>query len=131
MYAEDSGDLLAEAHQASKWMWEVDANMAGPMARSRDGKDYFVNEVAMANLDNYSRIGPVMIRQWFVRDKALVARVSLLLLTAENDAYVLDGRCEALTDVPLDAFFLNVLDMESPQLRRRYGLPSSDKVKGK
>ncbi|KZT68815.1 hypothetical protein DAEQUDRAFT_788403 [Daedalea quercina L-15889] len=51
-YAEDEGEKLSEARHARKWLREVDPNAGGPMARTEQGTDYFVNEVAMANLDN-------------------------------------------------------------------------------
>ncbi|KZT64475.1 hypothetical protein DAEQUDRAFT_769652 [Daedalea quercina L-15889] len=123
-YSEDSGDILEEARQASKWLREVDPNAGGPMARSGDGKDYFVNEVALATLDRFGRIGPVLIRRWFTHNKELVAQVSPLLVHADNLGYVLDERSSALTlDIPLSMFFLNTLDLCNGAIRQQYGLP--------
>lgn len=42
--------------------------------------DYFVNEIAMANVDTLGRIAPVMVRHWFSRKNELFARVSPLLI---------------------------------------------------
>ncbi|TFY59665.1 hypothetical protein EVJ58_g5640 [Rhodofomes roseus] len=128
-YAEDSNGQLSEARQASKWLWEVDPNAGGPMARSKDGKDYFVNEVAMANLDELGRIGPVMVQRWFMRDQRLMARVTPLLIDEGNTGYVLDERPGAMKDVAVDAFFLDVTDMASPIIRQQYRLPETDVVK--
>ena len=36
-----------------KWAEEVNANLAGPMAWAPDGKQYFINELAMADLPSY------------------------------------------------------------------------------
>ncbi|KAI0323277.1 hypothetical protein GY45DRAFT_1213627, partial [Cubamyces sp. BRFM 1775] len=47
LYPEDAGPQLNHPSQAKKWAHEVDPNLAAPMARSSEGKDYFVNELAM------------------------------------------------------------------------------------
>ncbi|EPQ49899.1 hypothetical protein GLOTRDRAFT_28091, partial [Gloeophyllum trabeum ATCC 11539] len=45
-YPQDSWPRLSEACQAARWRYEIDGNLASPMARS-NGKDYFVEEVCM------------------------------------------------------------------------------------
>ncbi|KAH9925773.1 uncharacterized protein B0H18DRAFT_1085196 [Fomitopsis serialis] len=122
-YAEDTRDTLSEARQAAKWLWEVDPNASGPMARSEQGKDYFVNEISMANLDSFGRIGPVMIRRWFMRKEELFARVNPLLID-------MDERTAAAFDLPLGAFFLNAIDLQNTTVQRQYGLPSTANIAG-
>ncbi|KAI9070340.1 hypothetical protein FKP32DRAFT_1531282, partial [Trametes sanguinea] len=46
-YPEDAGDRLSHCRQAKKWAEEVDPNLAAPMARTPEGKDIYVNEIAM------------------------------------------------------------------------------------
>ncbi|KII83449.1 hypothetical protein PLICRDRAFT_32899 [Plicaturopsis crispa FD-325 SS-3] len=49
-YAEDTGGLFMDgAWHGEKWRFHADPNLAAPMARGSDGKDYFVEELAMAN----------------------------------------------------------------------------------
>lgn len=61
LYHKDNGSKLCEAWHGGRWRDEVNPVLAGPMARSETGKDYFVNEVAMANIDAQGTIAPVMV----------------------------------------------------------------------
>ncbi|KAI0739726.1 hypothetical protein C8Q80DRAFT_1051189, partial [Daedaleopsis nitida] len=47
MYPEDDNGRLADARHGARWLHEVDPDLAAPMARGEDGRDYFVNEFAM------------------------------------------------------------------------------------
>ena len=129
-YAEDAGAALSEARHAAKWLCEVDAQAGGPMARSEQGKDYFVNEIAMANIDTLGRIAPVMIRRWFSRKDELFAKVSSLLIDDTRTSFLVDERPTGTFDLPLSAFFLDALDLQNDTVRQQYGLPSLANIAG-
>ncbi|KAJ7714682.1 hypothetical protein B0H14DRAFT_2306770, partial [Mycena olivaceomarginata] len=68
VFGEDSGDKLGEACQAEKWKLEVvAADLAGPMVR-HEGKDYFVNEPALANIGCMGDYSAVLPCRWFLRN---------------------------------------------------------------
>ncbi|KAJ6580335.1 hypothetical protein B0H10DRAFT_2179659 [Mycena sp. CBHHK59/15] len=96
LYPEDSGKRLEEARQGAKWKDEVDGNLSAPMARAENGKDYFVEEPALANIDDDGTIGPVMPMRWFTRN---------------GNAYVIDGTLQGCLELPLTAFFLTAVDL--------------------
>ncbi|KZT20338.1 hypothetical protein NEOLEDRAFT_1165089 [Neolentinus lepideus HHB14362 ss-1] len=129
-YPEDSGYHLEDARQAERWRDEVDGNLACPMVRDRDGKDYFVEEPCLASIDGLGRIAPIMPMCWFTRGGRTWARVHLLRLTRYSDAFVIDGRPDSTLDIPLDVFFMSVLDLQDHDTQRRYGLPSPDRIAG-
>ncbi|KAH9946550.1 hypothetical protein B0H21DRAFT_822615 [Amylocystis lapponica] len=112
----------------ARWLHEVDANLAGPMARGADGKDYYVDEIALANLDDMGRVGPVMVRRWFRRGGELVARVNPLLVHHDGRHFLVDERKKSTLVVPLSAFLLSVEDLDSPQIQAHYNLPSPSAV---
>ncbi|KAI0054859.1 hypothetical protein BV25DRAFT_1766987, partial [Artomyces pyxidatus] len=128
--AEDSGVKLEEARQAQRWLSEVDGNLAGPMARTKHGKDFFVYEPALANIDCLGTTAPVMPTRWFTREGRIFARVHRLRLTKEGDSYVIDGRTSECCDIPLEAFVLSVIELNEPELQRRYRLPAPSNIKG-
>lgn len=65
LYAEDAGNALSEARHGKQWKNEVPADLAGPMARTSTGKDFFVHEIAMANVDDRGTVAPVMVTRWY------------------------------------------------------------------
>lgn len=130
MYPEDSGGKLEEARQAAKWKEEVNGNISGPMARGTGGKDYYVEEVCFARLDNAGAIGPVMPMRWFTRNGNLMSIAHPLRLTPSRTAFIIDGSDEACVEIPLQNYFLNVRDLEDPECQSRYGIPPPSSIAG-
>ncbi|KAJ7808632.1 hypothetical protein B0H14DRAFT_3091039 [Mycena olivaceomarginata] len=130
LYPEDSGQRLEEARQAAKWKQEVDGNISGPMARGTGGKDFFVEEVCFAKLDSHGSVGPVMPMRWFTREGQMWSIAHPLRLTASNSAFVIDGRESTCLEIPLDKYFLNVRDLEDPDVQARYSIPPPSSIAG-
>ncbi|KAH9851930.1 hypothetical protein C2E23DRAFT_780036 [Lenzites betulinus] len=130
LYAEDAGNVLREARHGRRWGVEVDPNLAGPMARSATGKDYYVHEIALANIDEHGTIAPVVIARWFQRGGNLIAKAHPLRTTADRAQFVVDARSSENLEVPLTSFLLNVEDLSSAQVQAKWGLPPPDKVQG-
>ncbi|KAF7349031.1 hypothetical protein MVEN_01424500 [Mycena venus] len=124
-----AGERLEEARQAAKWKQEVDGNISGPMARGRGGKDYFVEEVCFAKLDG-GMVGPVMPMRWFTRQGRMWSIAHPLRLTAAKSAFVIDGRESSCLEIPLDDYFLNVRDLEDPDVQVRYTIPPPSSIAG-
>ncbi|KAL6307553.1 hypothetical protein BKA93DRAFT_727298, partial [Sparassis latifolia] len=127
---EDSGDCLGECRQAARWRLEADANIACPMAWGKDGKHYFIEEVAMANMDSYGTVSPVMIKRWCEKGGELWASINSLLLWADGSKFVVDCRQGANKELRLDAFFLSAKELMLPEIQCQYGLPSPQSIKG-
>ncbi|KAJ7687827.1 hypothetical protein B0H17DRAFT_1203347 [Mycena rosella] len=123
LYPEDTGCRLEEARQAAKWKEEVDGNVSSPMARAENGRDYYVEEAALANIDPDGTVAPVMPMRWFTRHGVLWAVVHRLRITQNHDAYVIDGTPTGCLELPLTAFFLTAEDLDEPDCQRRYNLP--------
>ncbi|KAJ7916453.1 hypothetical protein B0H13DRAFT_2449123 [Mycena leptocephala] len=130
LYPEDSGRRLEEARQAAKWKQEVDGNISGPMARGNGGKDFFVEEVCFAKLDSHGSVGPVMPMRWFTREGRMWSIAHPLRLTASKSAFVIDGRESTCLEIPLDNYFLNVRDLEDPDVQARYSIPPPSSIAG-
>ncbi|KAJ7848534.1 hypothetical protein B0H13DRAFT_1906711 [Mycena leptocephala] len=130
LYPEDSGRRLEEARQAAKWKQEVDGNISGPMARGNGGKDFFVEEVCFAKLDSHGSVGPVMPMRWFTREGRMWSIAHPLRLTASKSAFVIDGRESTCLEIPLDDYFLNVRDLEDPDVQARYSIPPPSSIAG-
>lgn len=130
LYSEDGGETLHEARHGRRWGREVDAVLAGPMARSKTGKDYFVNEVALAVVDAQGSAVPVMIARWFRRSDEVVAKVHPLRLTPDKHQFVIDARPHKVVDVPLTSFLLNAEDLQQAHTQAEWGLPAPDKIHG-
>ncbi|KAJ7719255.1 hypothetical protein B0H14DRAFT_3098620 [Mycena olivaceomarginata] len=124
------GQRLEEARQAAKWKQEVDGNISGPMARGTGGKDFFVEEVCFAKLDSHGSVGPVMPMRWFTREGRMWSIAHPLRLTASNSAFVIDGRESTCLEIPLDKYFLNVRDLEDPDVQARYSIPPPSSIAG-
>lgn len=127
-YPEDSGTLLGEACQADKWYREVDGALAAPMARSATGKDYYVEEPCLVSEGD--AVTPVMPVRWFRRGHVLWAKAHRLLPDLASGGFAIDGRGASCVNIPLSAFFLNVLDLEKEHCQHRYGIPPP-KILGK
>ncbi|CDO74677.1 hypothetical protein BN946_scf184828.g17 [Trametes cinnabarina] len=98
LYSEDGDGKLEEARQGRRWHEEIDPVLAGPMARSEVGKDYYVNEMALAKLRAEEPATPVMIARWFMRAGLLVAKVYPLRMTPDRRQFVVDARPSAVKD---------------------------------
>ncbi|KAL7285971.1 hypothetical protein ACG7TL_001086 [Trametes sanguinea] len=122
----------SELRGAKRWAHEVDANLAAPMARSADGKDYFVNELAMANIDAFGYLAPVVPIRWFRRDGALFAKACLVRLDTSMQGtptkFVVDAQESGEVDIPLSKFVLNVEDLCTPEVQERWALPPPDHI---
>ncbi|KAJ7308592.1 hypothetical protein DFH08DRAFT_944451 [Mycena albidolilacea] len=130
LYPEDSGDRLEEGRQAAKWKEEVDGNISGLMARGNGGKDYHIEEVCFAKLNNAGAIGPVMPMRWFTRNGRLLSIAHQLHLTPSRSAFIIDGRAAACIEIPLKNYFLNILDLEEPDCQSRYDVPPPSSISG-
>ncbi|KAI0669224.1 hypothetical protein C8Q78DRAFT_1042302 [Trametes maxima] len=132
VYAEDAGDQLKHPRQAKKWAHEVDPNLSAPMARNAEGKDFFVNELAMANIDSLGYVAPVVPVRWFSRDGALlsVAYPVRLRNSSAGERLVIDARVSQQLEIPLTAFILNVDDLLDAEVQRVWSLPAPDAIDG-
>jgi hypothetical protein len=122
LYPEDNGEKLEEARQAAKWKEEVNGNISGPMAHGNGGKDYYVEEVCFAKLDNGRGIGPVMPMCWFTRNGKLMSIAHPLRLTPSKSAFIIDRSDNACIEIPIDDYFLNVCDLEDTEYQSRYDI---------
>ena len=106
VFTEDSGERLAEACQAEKWKNDVHADLAGPMARHL-GKDYFVNEPALAALGvGDDEMVAVLPSRWFIREGKLYARVQRLMSHPTEDCLLINNHSNSCEEVPLDSFIV-------------------------
>ena len=128
-YARDSGDGLYETREARKWLQDVDANLAGPMARAH-GKDYFVNELAMANIPALGGTVPVIIQRWYEKDAKLVANVHPVGLTPDRTKFLVDARRSSGQEVALEAFVMSVEEMNTGEVQALYGIPPPASIAG-
>lgn len=79
--------MLEDTRQARKWLKDVDANLAAPMARVRRGdtnRDYYVHELALVQPHSEECARPVMIKRWYEKEGELVADVHPMRLTPER-----------------------------------------------
>ncbi|KII94845.1 hypothetical protein PLICRDRAFT_693166 [Plicaturopsis crispa FD-325 SS-3] len=129
-YSEDTGARIEEARQAERWRTEVDGNLAGPMARGDDGRDYFVEEPCMANIDQWGTPGPVMPMRWFIRDGAYWTQAHHLRISDDRTSFLIDARPEGCVELPLTAFFLTVVDLAIPECQALYGIPNPNAIAG-
>lgn len=108
----------------------MDANLAGPMARSATGKDYFVEEVAVVDIPGRG-LSPVMVSRWFMKDSILWATVLPLRVTPDRSRYVVDARAGQQLEIPLDAFRLCIVDLQdNPTVLEALQLPACGEVEG-
>ncbi|OJT11326.1 hypothetical protein TRAPUB_12201, partial [Trametes pubescens] len=128
LYPEVDGNKLCEARHAKRWQDEVDAALAAPMARSTTGKDYFVNEVALANIDMQGTVAPVMVARWFIRAGKLIAKAHPMRLTLDGVELVIDAREQKTIEIPLTSFVLNIDNLLSSHTQAEWRLPAPDKI---
>ncbi|KZV93208.1 hypothetical protein EXIGLDRAFT_749245 [Exidia glandulosa HHB12029] len=140
-YPQRSGCRREHLCQGDKWVSEVDASLAGPMARF-NGQDYFVGEVAIADLTSDKPEVPsypssaVLIQRWHTTpassanaashpDSRLYARVERL--TVSTHGFRLEHTGDVWT-VPLSAFITSYPRLEEDH--QRYSLPDPKTVAG-
>ena len=86
------------------------------MVRAPDGRDYFVNELAIIRVGGALAFKPVMIQRWYQQEGTIWADVSPLLLTEDKSGLVVDSRKSNKLRIPLDAFqytIAEILDSKS------------------
>ncbi|KAG8978953.1 hypothetical protein FRB90_008233, partial [Tulasnella sp. 427] len=126
-YAEDCGKHVSEARHGSRWAREVNANLAGPMARLECGGsfiDFYVHEIALANVDSYGTYAPVLPTRWFERSGKLFARTHRVQVNSTRTAFIIDA--SHCADIPLSAFFASLVELKGSH--RAYGLPSPTEI---
>lgn len=100
------------------------------MARDEDvGKDYFVDEVCIAQLDDEGACGPVIPVRFFERDSKIWATAHPVIFSEFHNSYIIDGRHSTCLEIPLSAFFLNVVDLRDEACRARFNLPDLGEIK--
>ncbi len=114
--------------QGKRWRSEVDAELAGPMARGADGQDYFVHELALGLVHDV--LVPVMITRWFERHGALFAQVHPVRLTSDGAAYVIDARQEKMFDIALNDLKVSVVELEKHETHSFHHLPHPNHIEG-
>ncbi|KAJ2990713.1 hypothetical protein NUW54_g8391 [Trametes sanguinea] len=133
-YPEFAENELQHPRQAKKWCEEIDPNLAAPMARNAEGKDFFVHELALASIDGLGHVAPVVPTRWFYRNGQLVSKAQRAMVEpvgpGGSQKFVIDGRTEELLEVPLTAYLLNVEDLLEELVQRRWALPPPDLVHG-
>ncbi|CDO70741.1 hypothetical protein BN946_scf184798.g56 [Trametes cinnabarina] len=133
LYPEDGGNELKHPRQGRKWREEVDPNLAAPMARTAEGKDFFVHELALASIDTLGHVAPIVPTRWFHRNGQLMSKALRVKLGTFNGSqrFIVDARVEQNIEVPLTAYLLNVEDLLDDEVQRQWSLPAPDQVHGK
>ena len=132
LYPEDGdGTHLKHPGQGRKWAKEIDPTLAAPMARASDGRDYFVNEIAMAEVNK--NVTPVIVARWFQRDGALVSKAHPVRLYAagEEPAWVIDARPKAIIEVPLVSYLFCVEDISLCEVHEQWNIPPPERIHGR
>ena len=122
---------FSECAQAERWASEVDPNLAGPMVRAPDGRDYFVNELAMVAHDAHPGCFPVVIRRWFRKAGGISALVCPVLVHEDTSkpGLVVDDREGTRFDVPLSLMRYCIEDLLRPPAYAPGYLPKPE-IKG-
>ncbi|KAI0629204.1 hypothetical protein C8Q77DRAFT_1161385 [Trametes polyzona] len=136
LYPEDGqATELKHPRQVSKWAKEIDPALAAPMARAEDGRDYFIRELALANVDGSLHPLPVVIARWFRKGGVLISKAHPVLLHQQMDGeptqrFVIDMRAERLLEIPLTSYLCCVDDLLREDVRVQWGLPHPGDVYG-
>ncbi|KDQ53774.1 hypothetical protein JAAARDRAFT_209796 [Jaapia argillacea MUCL 33604] len=91
-------------------------------------RDYYVEEPALANIDDLGTYAAVMPFRWFMRGKKLWAQVHRLRKHPSDDSLVVDVRLGKHEELPLSAFFASFEELKADH--RYYGLPDPTNVAG-
>jgi len=123
-FGEDAGCELKEAWQANRWNHEADANVSGPMVR-HDGKDYFVNEPALANWGREGEYRPVLPIRFFRRAGKDWAKIHHLRVHPTKYSLIIDAREGTCDELPLSAFWASYTEFKSDHSYLGWPDPSS------
>ncbi|KAJ7160225.1 hypothetical protein C8R46DRAFT_1285735 [Mycena filopes] len=120
-YPEDSGKILQEARQGTRWLEELPSEQTTPMARIGT-QDYYLNEPAM--LTNGTCRIPV---RWFARDKVLFAKCWDLetIETAQGHCW---RAVKRESEVPQTSFLKNFVDLQNEY--QWHHIPDPSKIQG-
>ncbi|KAI1797716.1 hypothetical protein LXA43DRAFT_877016 [Ganoderma leucocontextum] len=125
---EKAGETLGECTQGERWLSEVDPDLAGPMARAPDGRDYFVNKLAMAVINPGGPPTPVMIQRWFRRGGSVWAAAHPTRAAEVPGRLIVDEREGKSFDIPLTSMRYCIEDLLKPPPEAAACLPSPDVV---
>lgn len=90
------------------------------------GRDFYVEEPALAKTDEVGTPTVVMIRRWFMRENSLWADVNPMRIVNESHRFIVDETVEM--QIPLTAFSLSIEEMRDPKICSRYDLPSLEMI---
>lgn len=110
---------------AQKWMKEVDANLSGPMV-CHNGKDYFVNEPALAKVGPY--VQAVLPSQFFRHEGEIWARVQYLRNHPSEGTLIIDMQKGVCEEIRISQLFYNFVDFQTNH--QHYGFADASKVTG-
>ncbi|KAG8919405.1 hypothetical protein FRC02_001686 [Tulasnella sp. 418] len=123
-YPEDSGKVLAEAWQGSRWLYTMDPDLLTPMVRlgsKEHPRDFFIWEPVL--LKDGSACIPV---RWFVRNQKMCFRAYKLVqhVTPEQKHgwIVLDHE---QMDLPIDELLLNLEEFRAAHEYRQLPFPDA------
>ncbi len=100
------------------------------MARGADGRDYFVEELAVCDITGDKDLVPVLVSRWYQKEGGLWATVLPVGLNHNKSAYIFDGREGKSWTIPLSSFCMNTLDLENDMVRDSLVVPSPEHVEG-
>ena len=135
LYPEEGvGPELKHPRQARKWAKEVDPAVAAPMARGIDGRDYFVNELAMARVGSQRHPAPVVIARWFQREGALFSKAYPVGFRetnmSEGPEMIVDTREAHRLEIPLSEYMFCIEDLCQPSVQQQWAIPSPERLCG-
>ncbi|KAL1714991.1 hypothetical protein EV715DRAFT_208510 [Schizophyllum commune] len=102
---EDGNGGMDRRSQASKWRKEVDPLLGGPMVRF-GGKDYYVEEPALAFVGHESFASPVLPLRFFTREGKPWAEARRLRVHPTQNEFLIDVRLPSNLEIPLASFAL-------------------------
>ncbi|RDB19146.1 hypothetical protein Hypma_014226 [Hypsizygus marmoreus] len=92
-----------------------------------EGKDYFVNEPALAHVGDDGGFAMVLPSRWFLKGGKIWAKVQRLISHA-SEGLLIDNRDDACLEIPVQDFFLSYPDLKVTHTS--YGLPDPSEIKG-
>ncbi|EIN04922.1 hypothetical protein PUNSTDRAFT_47181 [Punctularia strigosozonata HHB-11173 SS5] len=111
-YPEDSGYQHGKSRQSDWWQHKVNPICSEPIARNDVGCDFFVEEPALANVDEFGILAVVMICWWFMRNGVLWAMVNPMRIHTDTREFVVNGTTQL--ERPLSAFSLFIVELRDP-----------------
>lgn len=93
-----------------------------------DEKDYFVNEPALANVDNFAGYSPVLPTRWFMRDGKVWSKALRLISHPSEDSLIIDLRSGVCEEIPLEAYFASFEEVKTNH--RYHGLADPSRITG-